>query len=208
MRALVRGRLRAVAIALGLLLVAWPNPTQAQDEPAMPEAPRQYKLGAWAGGQVWGSSGTFPSTIEDHAVFGLEVERLLIRFASLRFGAGYASTSATDGETSIDLATYVFDFDLRGRLAFEPLRSAGITPIVLVSAGAVVHDPDGSDRRTRSQTALGAGGAVELDLAARIGAQAGWRHLWVNLENAFDPTSRESEQVEADRFTVGLYWRF
>lgn len=208
MRAGGSGRVRGAAIALALLFLGRPDPTRAQDEPAMPEAPHQYKLGAWAGGQVWGSSGMFPAEIDDHPVIGLDVERLLVRFASLRFGVGYASTSATDGDTSIDLATYVFDFDLRGRLAFEPLRSAGITPIVLVSAGAVVHDPDGSDRRTRSQTALGAGGAVELNLTARVGAQADWRHLWVNLEDAFDPTSRESEQVDADRFTVGLYWRF
>ncbi len=109
---------------------------------------------------------------------------------------------------SLDLDQYTIDLELLGRADFGPFHRLGAIPVVALTIGTVVHDPTGSELRTRSQTALGYGAGLELALTPRIGLQADWRRLTVDLEDAFAPTSREGVKVDAHRLRAGVFWRF
>ncbi len=83
-----------------------------------------------------------------------------------------------------------------------------MVPYAGVLGGAVVHDPVDPELITRSQTAVGFGAGVEIEIAQRIGVHFDWRHLFVQLEDVFDPQNRSAEEIESDRIGVGLFWRF
>lgn len=200
--------LLAAVLAVGSVPPGLAQQAGAEGEAPMPEAPHQFKLGVWGAVQVWSSDAASLAELDDQFAYGLEIERVVLSFLSLRVGGAYGTGEAVNDSASQGLNSWLFDLDLRGRLSFGPFGDGGLTPAVLVSVGAVVHDPDGPDLRTRSQTSLGLGLALAYDLTGRVGVGTEWRHLWINQEDVFDSTSRESEQIEADRFGVGLYWRF
>jgi opacity protein-like surface antigen len=184
-----------------------PQDSESVQPPTMPDAPRQFKLAATLSTQSWGNAAG-RGEVDDSWLYGLDVERILIDFLSIRLSGAYGRGSIAGASGDVDFNQYVIDLALLGRLAFEPLTSLGVIPYVGMIGGSIVHDPVESDLRTRSQTALGFGAGAEVRLTDRLGLHADWRHLFVELEDILSPESRESVRVEVDRASVGLFWRF
>jgi opacity protein-like surface antigen len=184
-----------------------PQDSEWVQPPRMPDAPRQFKLAAALSTQSWGNAAG-RGEVDDSWLYGLDVERILIDFLSIRLSGAYGRGSIASASGNIDFNQYVIDLALLGRLAFEPLISAGVIPYVGVLGGSMVHDPVEGDLRTRSQTALGFGAGAEVRLTDRLGLHADWRHLFVELEDILSAESREAVQVEVERASVGLFWRF
>lgn len=184
-----------------------PQDAESVRPPPMPDAPRQFKLAAALSVQRWGDAAG-RGEVDDSWLYGLEVERLLIDFLSIRLSGAYGRGSVAGASGEVDLNQYLVDLALLGRLAIEPLASAGVIPYAGVLGGSIVHDPVERDLRTRSQTALGFGAGTEVRLTDRLGLHLDWRHLFVELEDILNPESREAVQVEVDRASAGLFWRF
>lgn len=184
-----------------------PQDTDSVRPPTMPDAPRQFKLAAALSVQTWGDAAG-RGEVDDSWLYGVDVERLLVDFLSIRLSGAYGRGSVASAGAELDINQYVVDLALLGRLPIEPLVSAGVIPYGGVIGGSVVHDPVDRDLRTRSQTALGFGAGAEVRLTDRLGLHVDWRHLFVELEDILSPESREAVQVEVDRASAGLFWRF
>jgi len=175
--------------------------------PRMPEAPREFKLAATLGLLRWGEDAE-RAELDDGVLAGLEIERALADFLSLRASGAYGRTTVVGDGARLDLNQYVVELALLGRLAVGPLADAGVVPLAGVVGGSVIHDPTDADSRTRSQTALGFLAGAEIRIATRLGAHLDWRHLSVELEDVFEPQNRNAVSVGADRISAGLFWRF
>ena len=76
---------RAQADAPPGAAVSGPADTAAASEPEIAPAPRQFRLGLTGGGLFWNASTS--RAPRDAGAFGLDVERILVRYLSLRLGA-------------------------------------------------------------------------------------------------------------------------
>ena len=175
--------------------------------PPMPDAPRQFELAARAAWQMWGDEAD-RGAIDDAPLYGVSLERLLLPYLSIRMSGFYGPTSIADEDASTDVDQWVIDVGVLGRLPIDLLASAGVTPYAGVLGGAVVHDPSDPELITRSQTALGFGAGVEVEVAERIGLHLDWRRLFVQLEDIFDPQNRDGAEARSDRIGGGIFWRF
>lgn len=215
-RGVARGARRlAVAAAAGLIAALGPGPLGAQEEeldvPAMAESPRQFHLGASVAALSW-SNPDSPTAVDPEvdggALVGLDVERLLTRFASIRLAGAYGSTTVTAPGGSASVNTALFELSLHGRLALASLREVGVVPYAGVGIGSVVFDPEAQDLATNSQNTFSYGGGLEVQPLPRIGFRAEWKHHAVELENLFDPTDRTGRDRDADRFQASVFWAF
>lgn len=206
-------RRRAAALALAVtaaaVLALRPGTALAQEpleEPPMAESPRQFHLAVTAGALSW-SEGDGPA-VDGGALVGLDVERLLTSYASVRLAGAYGATSVTGTGGSADVNAAVFELTLTGRAALPSLRRTGIVPFAGVGIGSVVFDPEVAGLPTRSQNALSYGLGLEARPLPRIGFRAEWKHYTVKLENLFEPTDRTGSDRDADRFQASVFWTF
>lgn len=205
-----RGAARlAAAVAVILVAALRPGPVVGQEEldvPAMAESPRQFHLSATMGALSW-SDGPGPA-VDGSALFGLDVERLLTPYASVRLAGAHGSTSATGPDGTAGVNVVLFELGVTGRVAVSSLRRAGVVPFVSAGIGSIVFDPEAEDLTTRSQNALSYGAGVEARPMRRIGFRAEWKHYDARLENLFDPTDRTGSTRDADRFQASVFWTF
>lgn len=213
--AVARRARRLAVLAAGLAVVLATGPLGAQEEeldvPAMAESPRQFHLGASVAVLSWSnpaSPATTDPDVDGGALVGLDVERLLTRFASIRLSGAYGSTTVSAPAGSVDVNTALFELSLHGRLALSSLREVGVVPYAGLGIGSVVFDPVAEDLTTNSQNSLSYGGGLEVRALPRIGFRAEWKHHAVELENLFDPTDRTGRDRNADRFQASVYWTF
>lgn len=202
---------RAVVLALAATatLATRPGTVLAQEppeEPPMAESPRQFHLAVTAGALSW-SDGDGPA-VDGGALVGLDVERLLTPYASVRLAGAYGATSVTGPAGSADVNAAVFELTLTGRAAIPALRRAGIVPFAGVGIGSVVFDPEVAELPTRSQNAFSYGLGLEARPLPRIGVRAEWKHYDVELEDLFEPTDRTGSDRDADRFQASVFWTF
>lgn len=199
----------ALALTAAAALALRPGTAAAQEppeEPPMAESPRQFHLAVTAGALTW-SDGDGPA-VDGGALLGLDVERLLTPYASVRLAGAHGSTTVTGPDGSADVNAAVFELTLAGRAALPALRRAGIVPFAGVGIGSVVFDPDVAGLPTRSQNALSYGLGLEARPLPRIGVRAEWKHYAVELENLFEPTDRTGSDRDADRFQASVFWTF
>ena len=201
----------ALALALAALAPAASAAGQETEEeldvPPMAETPRQFRLSITGSGLTWDDDPGL--SVDGTALFGIDVERLLTRFASVRLAGSYGSTSVTgpDGATA-SVNAGVAELSLAGRLALPSLRRAGVVPFAGVGVGSVVFDPELGDLPTRSQNTLVYGGGLEAQPFPRIGFRAEWKHYAAELENLFEPTDRTGSDRDGDRFQASVFWTF
>lgn len=198
-------------LAASLAALAVAVPAGAQEEPAMPDAPTQFRLSLSGSGLLWGGEGELRPG--DLTVWGIDLERLLFRHASVRVAAGYGRGSVAGPSRSTDVGTYLVEVVGVGRLAVGPLHEETLIPFAVLGIGTIVHDPAAEDLTTRSQNALAVGGGVEGGLAAlggppALGLRVEWRRYEVNLENLFDRTDRSGRSRSADRIVATFFWKF
>jgi len=186
--------------------VSGPADTATVREPEIAPAPRQFRLAATGGGLFWDASKS--RAPEDAGAFGLDVERLLVRYLSLRLGATYFPTRVEDAGGATDVHGYLLEVAAEPRLDLPALERVGVIPFATVGAGTIVFDPRQSDLTTRSQNAFELGGGVEARIAPRLGARAEWRTYTASLQTLFVPTDRSGVTRHARRLLVSLYWTF
>lgn len=208
-----RGGLVPVLGAAGLLAATalLPGDAAAQegpegDVPEVAEAPRQFRIGAAGSALLWEETeGRIP---DDGSVWGLDVERVLFRYASLRLDAAYGAGSVRAAEDSVDVTTYLAELVLAARIAPPALERAGVIPFLAAGVGTLVHDPDREGLPTASQNALSWGFGVEAVPFDRFGFRAEWRRYDVDLENVFDAVDRSGLARNASRIQVTAFWTF
>lgn len=199
-----------LAAAAAVVLAAALRPTAAVgqeelDVPAMAESPRQFHLGLTAGGMTWADDAL---AIDGTALFGLDVERLLARWASVRLAGAYGSTTVSGPERAVPVNAAVFEVGFTFRAALASLRRAHVVPFAAFSLGSVVFDPEAADLATRSQNALSYGAGVEFLPLPRIGFRAEWRRYEVEIENLFEPIDRTGTSRHGDRIQASIFWTF
>lgn len=200
-------RMRLFGICLAISVLSG-STARAQDvAPAMPGAPRQFKLSVGVGALSW-QDAAGRGEIDSSLLYGLVIEQRLVEFLSLGAGAGYGSTRIAGADRVADLNQYTLELALQGRLAFGFLRDLGLVPLLALSYGAIVHDPKPRDLNTRSQTALGYGPGLDLDIGSRFGLRVEWRHYSVSLQDVLTPEARAAVKTGADRIQAALSWRF
>lgn len=217
----------APALALGLALAAAPARAQEAAQPTadttvrvdsatadslaaygadIAPAPLQFRLAVTGGPFLWKSA---PSRVPDNsAAWGIDVERILFRYLSLRLGASYLPTRVEHAAGSTDVRGYLLDVIAEPRIVVDPLERAGVVPFLTVGVGTLVLDPRQAGLPTRSENAFALGGGFEVRVLPRIGARAEWRRYSVALQSLFDPTLRTAEAHHANRLLVSLYWTF
>lgn len=186
-----------------------PGPSGPPDEPeapAMAEAPRQFHLGLTASALSW--SDAAGPTPDASGLVGVELERLLVRFASVRLGGAYGTSTVAGAPGAVDVNAALFEVGLTGRLDLGPMREAGVVPSAGLGIGSVVFDPVAADLPTRSQNAFFYGAGIEARPLPRIGVRAEWRRYRVEMENVFEPTDRTGSDRDADRFQASVFWTF
>ncbi|MFQ5678899.1 MAG: outer membrane beta-barrel protein [Gemmatimonadota bacterium] len=183
------------------------DPAAEPQGPPMAGTPRQFRIAATAGALLWGDEAGRPSA-DDGALVGLEIERRVGRFLGFRVGGAYGRTTLTGDTAAVRTNQYVVEIAVAPRLALGALRRAGVVPFAAVGIGALVHDPEADDLVTKSQSAVGFGGGLDLDLTARFGGRAEWRHYIVDSEDIFDPTDRGGRARGAERLLASLYLKF
>lgn len=202
-----RAALAAVALSLAAALAAPPATARAQGEEGyLVDAPRPYRIGVTGSALLWEEAAT--RSPSDGSLWGLDVERTLFRYASVRLGAAYGTTTLENAGRSADADTYVLEVLVGPRLALPSLQEAGVVPFGTVGLGSVVHDPSPGGLVARSQNAFSWGGGVEWRFLPRLGLRAEWRSYTADLENVFDPVDRTGESRDADRFQATLHWSF
>lgn len=177
-----------------------------EDEPILVEAPRPFRLSASASALLWEDAAT--RSPEDGSLWGLEVGRHVLRWAFVRLGGAFGTTTLSSGGRSADTNTYLVDVVGGPRLAFRDLRRIGVVPFAAVGVGSVVHDPRPDGLVDRSQNAFTWGAGVEWSLRPELGVRAEWRRYSVDLQDVFDRIDRTGEGRDADRFQVSVVWAF
>lgn len=212
----------AAALAASLSIALWAAPAVGQREgstgstaiaqdtvqaPPMPDAPHQFQLAVRVAWLRWGDE-QGRGAVDDAPLFGMSLERIILPYLAVRASGFYGETSIVGAERATDVHQWAADLALLGRLPIQPVAGTAATPYAGLLGGAVVHDPVDPELITRSQTALGFGAGVEIDIAERIGIHLDWRHLFVQLEDIFDPQNRDGAEIESDRLAAGAFYRF
>lgn len=203
--------LAAVVAAAGAFLPASaPASAQqeggAQAEEMLVEAPRPFRVGATASALLWEEAAT--RSPDDGALWGLDVERLLLRWAFARLGTAFGTSTVTGADRSVDVNTYLLEVVAGPRLALPALRRAGVVPFAEIGVGSVVHDPKVDGLTTRSQNAFSWGGGVEWSFRPELGVRAEWRRYSASLEDVFADLDRTGETRDADRLQITVFWAF
>jgi hypothetical protein len=204
--ALPAGALRAQAGAGARTDSARRADSLAAYGPETPPAPHQFRIGPSAGALLW--NGSAVRTPDDVATWGLQVERVLFRYLSVRFDASYLAERLREGGDSANIHGYLLELSAVPRLALGPLVRAGVVPFAEVGIGSLVFDPGPAGLPTRSQNSFALGAGVEVRLARRVGGRVQWRHYTVKLQSLFDAADLTSVSRRANRITAGLYWTF
>lgn len=181
-------------------------PLRAQDapeEPAMAEAPAQFRLSLSAGGMLWEDRDRTP---DDGPLWGLDVERTLASFLSVRLGGAVGTSTLRAGGQSADFTAYLGELVMEGRAAPPALRRAGVLPFATLGVATLTHDPAPDGLPTASQNALAWGAGLEVRPFDRFGLRGEWRRYSVEMENFFDPLDRSSEDRSANRLYVTVFW--
>lgn len=185
------------------------------DEPAMAEAPLQFRVGPTVGSLSWEApAGDGPGgeaggeRIDDGVLWGLDVASVVGRYAGFRLGGAVGPVTVSRGEDEMDATQYLADVSLEGRLALAPLVERGVVPYATVGVGTAVHDPAPDSLVTRSQSTFAWGAGVDVLLLDRIGARAEWRRVQAELQALFDPVDRSGTTRFAGRWFLGAYWLF
>lgn len=207
----------AAALLGAALLVTAPARAAAQESapaaatdtspPPMAEAPLPFKLALSASGLRWSDVAGRPK-IDAGALLGVDVERQLVRYLSVRFGFAVGSSAASDSARSTDLTQYLMGVSAQLAADLGPFRRAGAVPFFDFGFASVVHDPSDPSLGTRSQNAFSFGAGLDASLSPRFGIRGEWRHYRVDLEDVFASTSRSGRNRGADRWMATLYWRF
>lgn len=207
------GALLALALAAaGALLPAGDVAAQegeegvGEDEPILVEAPRPYRLSASASALLWQEAAT--RSPDDGSLWGLEVGRHVLRWAFVRLGGAFGTTTVTSGDRSADANTFLFEVIGGPRLALPELRRIGLVPFAAAGVGSVVHDPRPDGLVDRSQNAFAWGGGIEWSLRPELGVRAEWRRYSVDLQDIFSQVDRTGEGRDADRFQLSVFWAF
>lgn len=178
----------------------------SQEAPEMAEAPLQFKVSLTGGVFRWEEEPERPD-LDTGVLLGLDIESEVGRFLAFRLSGAYGRASAATAGAAADVNQYVADLAGVFRLGVDPLVEAGIVPFGILAVGTVVHDPEDDELITKSQSAWGFGGGLDVGLSERFGARAEWRRYLVNTEDLFDPMGRTGDERTADRFFGSLYWR-
>lgn len=207
--------LLAVLLLSALGALAAPAGTAAQEggegadeegEEMLVEAPRPFRLSASGSALLWEEAAT--RSPEDGSLWGLEIERQVLRWAFVRLGGAFGTAAVSDGERSADVNTYLFEVTGGPRLALPALREAGVVPFAAVGVGTVVHDPRSDDLVDRSQNAFTWGLGVEWAVRPSLGLRAEWRRYSVDLQSLFDGVDLTGQVRDADRFQASVFWAF
>lgn len=202
-----RAALAAVVVSLAAGLLVRPATARAQGpEGYLVEAPRPYRIGVTGSALVWEDAAT--RSPSDGSLWGLDVERTLFRYASVRLGGAFGTTTLESVEQSADANTYLLEVMVGPRLALPTLLEAGVIPFGTVGLASIVHDPAPDGLLARSQNAFSWGAGVEWSFLPRLGLRAEWRSYAADLENVFDPADRTGQGRDADRFQATLHWSF
>ena len=216
----------AAAALLALCTVALPAAGQETEEdlagPPMADAPNQFRASVTAGWLAWdGPEASGGKQVDTGPLWGVDVETLVSRYLSFRFGGGYGRTTISGPDQSgttrtVDANQVVLELVAEPRLAFGPLRRAGVVPFGIVGAGSVVHDPSTEEGAfdpslpSRSQGSLIYGGGVEVapEALGDVGVRLEWRRNEVQIQPTFVVTSLEGTSRGAGRFMGSIYWSF
>lgn len=181
-----------------------PGEIPPAEEPPTARAPKQFRIAVTGGALTWAEEPE-RDAIENGAMVGLEIERRVGPFVAFRAGGGYGRSTAANDTAAVDLNQFLADVVASLRLAFGPLRRAGVVPFGTVGLATVVQDPESEELATKSQSAAAFGGGLDADLARSLGLRAEWRRYLVDSEDLFDPTDRTGKGRVVDRFYGGLY---
>lgn len=202
-----RAALAAMVVSLAAALLVRPATARAQgQEGYLVDAPRPYRIGVTGSALLWEDAAT--RSPSDGSLWGLDVERTLFRYASVRLGGAFGTTTLENAEQSADANTYVLEVMAGPRLALPTLLEAGVVPFGTVGLASIVHDPTPEGLIARSQNAFAWGAGVEWRFLPRLGLRAEWRSYAADLENIFDPADRTGQGRDADRFQATLHWSF
>lgn len=179
------------------------------EEPSMPGAPVQFRVGASISSFDWSGISEGGTEVEDVLMFGAELESVLFRYASIRLGTSFGQPWVRSTERSVDVNQFLVDLTLVGRLAAGPWTRIGLVPYALASFGSVVHAPrDDPDLIAKNQNTYSFGGGLEWIGFRRFGVRVEWREGEVDHDNIFDPQDRESVDRDLRRITGQIFWVF
>ncbi len=223
------GRRTARALFAVLALALIPAPAAAQEgvegleEPAMADAPDQFRVSATGGWLAWEDPGADAGVAEEQrvegaALWGVELETRVGRYLAFRLGGAYGRTSITSvgpggDPRSVDVNQVVLELVAEPRLEVGPLRRAGVVPFGLAGLGSVIHDPSTETGEfdppltTRSQGSLIWGGGVDVSppVLGGAGLRLEWRRAEVQMQPIFTPTTLEGTPRGAGRFMGSFY---
>lgn len=206
------GVLLALALAGGGILAAAAD-VAAQEEDAaedeeelLVEAPRPFRLSASGSAMLWEEAAT--RSPDDGSLWGLEVERLVLRWAFVRVGGAFGTSTVTSGDRSADVNTYLVEVLGGPRLSLRELRRIGVIPFASVGVGSVVHDPREDGLADRSQNAFTWGLGVEWSVRPDLGVRAEWRRYSADLQDIFEQIDLTGENRDADRLQISVFWAF
>lgn len=182
------------------------EPQEGTGAPEIAEAPRQFHLGLTGSALLWEDAEE--RSPANTSLWGASVERILLRYLSVRADGAVGSNRIRGATDSVDATTYVAEVLLAARIAPPALERAGIVPFLAGGIGTVVHDPDRDGLATASQNALSWGIGLEVAPLDRFGFRAEWRRYDVDLEDLFDPLDRTGASRRADRFQATAFWTF
>ena len=203
-----RGVLLPLAAGAALLLA---GPAVGQEEPELDvpelaEAPRSFRIGVAGSAMLWEEADT--RAPEDGALWGVDVERILFRYASVRLDLAYGTGTVRDSASAVDVTTWLAELLLTARVAPPVLERAGVIPFLAGGVGTLVHDPEAEGLPTASQNALSWGLGVQVEPFDRFGARIEWRRYDVDLEDLSDVIERSGLSRSASRLQATVFWTF
>ena len=204
------GRAALVPLAAAAaLLCAGPAVGQQETEPEVPEladAPRSFRIGVAGSAMLWEEAEV--RAPEDGTLWGVDVERILFRYASARLDLAYGQGSVRDGAETVDVTTWLAELVLAARIAPPALERAGVIPFLAAGVGTLVHDPEVGGLPTASQNALSWGLGVQVRPFERFGFRAEWRRYDVDLEDLSEAIERSGLSRNASRLRATAFWTF
>lgn len=224
-----RGLPGLAALLLAPALLLWVAPAAAQDVdeeglggPPLAEAPDQFRVAVSGSYLDWEEpEASGGQEIDGATAWGVDLATRVAPFLAFRFGGAVGGTEITGTDTdgarrTVDATQWLFEVAAVPRLAFGPLRDAGVVPFGVAGVGSVIHDPRTEEGEfepplvTRSQGALILGGGLEVepDALGAFGARVEWRRAEVQLQNLFVSTDREGVGRGSNRFTGTLFLSF
>ena len=203
-----RDVLLPLAAAAALLCA---GPALGQEEPALDvpevaEAPRSFRIGVAGSAMLWEEAEA--RAPEDGALWGVDVERILFRYASVRLDLAYGAGTVRDSGSAIDVTTWLAELLLTARVAPQVLERAGVIPFLAGGVGTLVHDPEVEGLPTASQNALSWGLGVQVEPFERLGVRAEWRRYDVDLEDLSEAIDRSGLSRSASRLQATVFWIF